>query len=88
MGELAAPEEDVDEDLVLVFEELAGPLDLDLDVVVAGLGADADFLDLDLVLSSACSCVFFCEYLNLPKSMILQTGGRSLGLGGNLEIYP
>src|SRR3954468_21706164 len=26
--ELSAPEEDVDEDLVLVFEELAGPLDL------------------------------------------------------------
>ena len=57
MGELAASEEDVDEDLVLVFEKLAGALDLDLDVVVAGLGADADFLDLDLVGSFACSSV-------------------------------
>ena len=48
--QLAAAEEDVDQHLVLVLEELAGPLDLDLDVVVAGLGPDADLLDLDLVL--------------------------------------
>ena len=49
VGQLAAPEEDVDQDLILVLQELAGPLDLDLDVVVAGLGPHADFLDLDLV---------------------------------------
>ena len=76
--QLAAPEEDVDQHLVLVFEELAGTLDLDLDVVVAGLGPDPDLLDLDLVLLLLGS-FFFWVYLNLPKSMILQTGGRSLG---------
>ncbi len=78
-GQLAAAEEDVDQHLVLVLEELAGPLDLDLDVVVAGLGADADLLDLDLVLLLLARSASSAEYLNFPKSMILQTGGRSLG---------
>ncbi len=50
MGQLAATEQDIDQHLVLRFEELAGTLDLDLDVVVAGLGPDPDFLDVDLVL--------------------------------------
>ena len=65
MGQLAAAEQDVDQHLILMLEEFAGPLDLDLDIVVAGLGPNADFLDVDLVLLLLAS-FFFCVYLNLP----------------------
>src|SRR4051812_50977 len=44
--QLTAPEEDVDQHLVLVLEELAGLVDLGFDIVVAGLGADPNFLEL------------------------------------------
>ena len=46
MLHLAAPEQDGDLDLVVVFEELAGLGNLGVDVVLAGLGADADLLQL------------------------------------------
>jgi hypothetical protein len=47
--QLAASEQHVDQDLILVFEELACLVNLGVDVVVAGLGTDADFLQLLLV---------------------------------------
>ena len=43
VGQFPAAEQDVDQNLVLVFEEFAGTLDLDLDVVVTGLGPNAGF---------------------------------------------
>ena len=46
---LAAAEQDVDQHLVVVFQELPGLVDLGLDVVLARLGANADFLQLLLV---------------------------------------
>src|SRR5262249_24768618 len=47
--QLAAAEQDVDEDLVLVLQKPPRLVDLGVDVVLAGLGPDADLLDLLLV---------------------------------------
>src|SRR5947207_3367215 len=47
--QLAAAEQYVEQHLVVVFEELAGLVDLGFDVVLAGLGANANLLELLLV---------------------------------------
>jgi hypothetical protein len=52
---LAAPEDDRDLDLVVVFEELAGVSDLGVDVVVARLGPEANLLQ--LLLADLCGLV-------------------------------
>jgi hypothetical protein len=52
--------------LVLVLQELYGALDLKVDIMLAGFGTQPDLFGLDLVRV-------------VPKSMIRQTGGFSLG---------
>jgi|GEM_PF-5146974 len=75
---LSPLELDVDLHLVLVLQERASLLNFELNVVFAGLGPQANFLDLRLVCLGVVGVLF--SYLNLPKSMMRQTGGRSFGL--------
>src|SRR5262245_60878381 len=80
---LAAFEQHVDKDLVLVLEELAGLVDFGFDVVIAGLGAEADFLQLLMMRFGLVFGLLLLQELELAEVHDLADG-RALG-GGDLD---
>jgi len=81
--ELAAAEQHVKQDLILVQKEFAGLVDFCFDVVVARLGADADFLQLLLMDLGA---LFLLAGLLVAKLAVVQdlANGRPFE-GGHLH---
>lgn len=62
--------------------------DLEIKVVLVGVGAELDFLDVDDFWLRLASCArLLCLYLNLPKSMIRQTGGLEFGETSTKSIF-
>src|SRR5260370_21263328 len=81
--QLAALEDHVDQDLVLVLQEFSGLVDLGLDVMVAGLGSHPDFLEFLVVRFGLVFLFLFLQELELTEIHDLAHG-RPL-VGGYLD---
>jgi hypothetical protein len=80
VSHFAALEADIDLDLVAFLKKAPQVAQLDVVVAIVGGRPELEFLDLDdLLLLLGRGRLFWASNLNLPKSMMRQTGGSAFG---------